>query len=176
MQIGLYNSAMAIGLRVPQAAISVRPLGAGDRDLLCRLFRRLSPESIYRRFMSPIAELADTSLDRLLDLDHLNREALALFDGDEIIGVARYSRRPETASAEIAIVVADAWQHRGLGQYLLRRLGRLAQRRGIGVFTGTALGENREIVRLARRLAPGTRAWWSGGEIELTIPLAGPNR
>jgi GNAT superfamily N-acetyltransferase len=136
------------------------------------MFAVLSPETIYRRFMSPMARLEESYLDRLLDLDHDQREALALLSDGEIVGVARYHRTPERDTAEVAVVVADAWQRKGAGSLLMRRLGRLARRRGISTFTGVGLGENRAVVGLARSLSPGMTARWSSGQLELAIPLA----
>src|SRR3981081_2481262 len=68
-------------------------LEPSDREPLRRLFYRLSPESLYRRFMSPIVRPEQVRPDRLLDIDHRDREAIVAVDGGEIVGVARYGRR-----------------------------------------------------------------------------------
>src|SRR5262245_51411164 len=89
-------------------------LEPGDGELLRRFFYRPSPETVYRRFMSPLARPEQARPERLLDVDHRDREAiLAVVDG-EIVGVARYSRRGRSDSADLAVVVADAWQRRGV--------------------------------------------------------------
>src|SRR5712691_8065203 len=100
--------------------------------------------------MSPIVRPEEGCLDRLLDLDHDQREALALVRAGEILGVARYHRTGRAGTAEVAVVVADAWQRRGAGSLLLRRLARLARQRGITAFTGVGLGDNPAVVALAR--------------------------
>jgi len=150
----------------------LRPLMADDGERLCRLYHRLSPESVYRRFLSPMPSPRPDVLARLLDVDHLDREAIAVLEGDEIVAVGRYIRSAGGDSAEIALVVADAWQRHGLGRLLMRRLGRLARRRGIRAFTGTIAGENRPALMLVRATAPDVRARWATGEIEFEIPLA----
>jgi GNAT superfamily N-acetyltransferase len=175
MQIGLYNYVMATRLPSRAGTWTIRPLGPDDRQGLRRLFAALSPETIYRRFMSPIARLEEGSLDRLLDLDHQEREALALVSEGEIVGVARYDRNGHRETAEVAVVVADAWQRQGAGSLLMKRLAMLARQRGITAFTGVGLGENRAVVALARSLSPGMKARWSSGQIELQIPLAQPS-
>src|SRR5438309_4488117 len=82
-------------------------LEPADGAELRRFFYRLSPETIYRRFHSPLARPEQAQPKRLLDIDHHDREAVVgVLDG-EIIGVARYARRPGTDSAEVAVVVAD---------------------------------------------------------------------
>src|SRR3979490_350513 len=108
MQIGLYTSAMAVELRDGRT-VSLRPLGQDDGDRLRQLFFRLSPLSVYRRFMSPLPAPREEGLRRLLDVDHCEREALAALHDDEIVAVARYGRQPGSEVAEIAVVVADDW-------------------------------------------------------------------
>ena len=152
-------------------SVRMRPLQPEDRERLRRLFFRLSPLSVYRRFASPLRAPSNPCLDWLVDVDHVEREAIAALEGDEIVAVARYYRRPFADSAEIAVVVADDWQRRGLGILLLRRLGRLARRRGVRTFTGIALGENRPALELIRRLARRPTFRWASGQIEFEIPL-----
>ncbi|HEY7199149.1 MAG TPA: GNAT family N-acetyltransferase [Candidatus Dormibacteraeota bacterium] len=156
---------------VRDSRLRLRPLMADDGERLCRLFHRLSPESVYRRFLSPMPTPRADVLARLLDVDHRDREAIAALEGDEIVAVARYIRAAGADVAEVAVTVADDWQHRGLGRLLMRRLGRLARRRGIRAFTGTIAGENRAALLLVRSTAPGVRARWATGEIEFEIPL-----
>ena len=110
-------------------------LEAGDRERLSRLFYRLSPESVYHRFLSPLHDPIDAGLDRLVDLDHREREAIAAMSGGEVVGVARYFRDRETATADLAVLVEDAWQGRGLSLVLIERLEELARSRGSRPFS-----------------------------------------
>ncbi|MBO0686117.1 MAG: GNAT family N-acetyltransferase [Candidatus Dormibacteraeota bacterium] len=151
--------------------VRLRLLDSGDRERLRRLFFRLSPSTVYRRFLSPLPGPCDSVLDRLLNLDHCDREAVAAVVDDEIVAVARYARQPGQQAAELALVVADEWQGRGLGRMLLRRLARLARLRGVRVFTGTMLADNRPMLELLRALSPELRARASAGQLEVEIPL-----
>ena len=72
------------------AVLSVRPIEPDDVDRLGRMFERLSPTTIYRRFFSPIHEASPRMLMWLTNVDHDRREALVALDGDEIVAVARY--------------------------------------------------------------------------------------
>src|SRR4029077_15901841 len=99
--------------------VGLAKLEPSDGELLRRLFYRLSPETVYRRFHSPIVRPEQARPDRLLDLDHHDREAVVALDGGEIVGVARYFRQPGADTAEVAVVVADAWQGQGLATRLL---------------------------------------------------------
>lgn len=148
-----------------------------DAVALRSLFHRLSPDSVYRRFLTPIPAPPPFEMARrLLDIDHWDREALGAFSGDQLIGVARYNRsQDDPGVAEVAVVVADDWQHRGLGRALLARLGAVARRRRIRSFHSTMLGDNRPAVELLRSRFPASRYWWEGGILEADSPLRPAN-
>jgi RimJ/RimL family protein N-acetyltransferase len=84
-----------------------------------RTFDRLSDESRYRRFFSPKQHLSDPELAYLTELDHRDREAFVAIElgTADCVGVARYTRSPLASDrAELAVVVADDWQRRGVGR------------------------------------------------------------
>jgi RimJ/RimL family protein N-acetyltransferase len=147
-------------------------LEPSDREPLRRLFYRLSPESLYRRFMSPIVRPEQVRPDRLLDIDHRDREAIVAVDGGEIVGVARYYRQPGSEAAELAVVVADAWQRQGLATRMLAALAGRAAAVGIQRFTMIMQADNHPILRLVRRADPCARLAFSGGVYETTVPVA----
>jgi GNAT superfamily N-acetyltransferase len=158
------------------STLTVRPVEAGDAERLGRMFHRLSRESVLFRFLSPVHRLTTATLEHFADVDHASREALVALDGDEIVAVARYDRLPPRAGdtgrrAEIALTVEDAWQHRGVGPRLVRRLGSLARSRGYDTFVATILPENRAALGLVHRLAPGAGVTFVGGHYEARIPL-----
>lgn len=126
----------------------------GDRDLLRRGFERLSDESRYLRFMGRKPALSEAELDALTVVDQ-HRFALAAVRPDpatgeeEGLGVARFVRDPaEPEVAEAAVTVVDAWQGRGLGSLLLRRLAAAARERGVRRFGGEILARNEGMRRL----------------------------
>ena len=157
-----------------RAVPALAQLEPGDGEALRRFFYRLSPETVYRRFLSPLARPEQARPERLLDVDHRDREALVATVGGEIVGVARYSRLPGTDVAEMAVVVADEHQGHGLGTRLLATLAERATAAGIGRFSLTMLAENRAAVRLMRRFDRTTRLVPTGGLYEATIRVAGP--
>jgi GNAT superfamily N-acetyltransferase/nucleotide-binding universal stress UspA family protein len=139
--------------------------------LLVDAFERLSPESRYRRFFSPVTSLGDRQLDYLTDVDHRDHEALVALaeDTGDMVGVARYVRtRPDVA--EPAIVVSDDWQGRGLGALLLDGLADRARAEGIESFVAPVLAENTAALRLFERLGDAT-VRHDGMEVELSIAL-----
>ena len=106
-------------------AVVLRPVTPASRLLIAAAMSHLSPESSRRRFFTPRFRLSDAELDRLTNLDGVDRYAIgatvASADGSvEGIGVARYTREPdEPRAAEAAVVVIDAYQGLGLGSQLL---------------------------------------------------------
>jgi RimJ/RimL family protein N-acetyltransferase len=162
-------------VRVEGAALTIRPIEATDVDRLARMFDRLSPTTVYYRFLAPLPRLPQSTLNRLADVDHCFRDALVALDGDEIVAVARYNaiRSARTRDAEIALTVEDAWQRRGIGRKLVRRLGVLAARRGFDTFVATIHPDNRAALALLRDLVPDATVWFSSGEYQARLPLAG---
>jgi GNAT superfamily N-acetyltransferase len=147
----------------------LRLLEPSDANLLRRFFWRLSSESVYRRFMAPIKAPSNALVARLVDIDHCDREALIALDERGIVGVARYGTAG--ATHDVAVVVADDWQGRGVGALLLRRLANIARARGITSFHATMLGDNRGAQSLVLGLAPKTRIRFEAGYLEAEIPL-----
>ncbi len=151
--------------------LTVRPIAITDVAGLERLFTQLSPRSVHYRFFSPITRPPQAALLRLADVDHARRDALVALDGDEIVGVARYDAKPGATEAEIALTVVDAWQHRGLGSLLARRLGMVAKARGYERFVATMLPDNRAALALLRKVSPDATVQFAGGEYAASVPL-----
>jgi RimJ/RimL family protein N-acetyltransferase len=156
--------------------VIVRPVRPEDKPLFAAGWERFGEESRYRRFMGHKAALTPRELEFFTELDHVDHEALGAIEPrtGEGLGVARYMRhadRPDSAEAAVAII--DAWQGRGLGGLLLRRLCRRASANGIHTFTASLLTGNRSMLRLFERLgAVETRALDSGVmEIDVALPV-----
>jgi RimJ/RimL family protein N-acetyltransferase len=157
--------------------LRLRPLGSDDRDGVAELFARLSPESRYRRFLSPKRELTPRELAYLTDIDHLHHEALAAVDqrDDSIVGVCRYvhvADRPQVA--DLAVEVADELQNMGIGTALARHTVQRARDNGFALLTATTLSENRPARALLRRLEFRAHAR-NGSQIELELKLDPPS-
>ncbi len=156
---------------VDETPVHIRVIAHDDRDRLIRLFSRLSPRSAHFRFFSPIRELSDEQLSHLVDVDHECREALVALRGDEIVAEARYDGECGSGEAEIAVTVEDAWQHRGVGAQLARRLMCLAAERGVQRLVANILPENRAALGFVREMAPDVTMRWDSGTYVATIPL-----
>lgn len=131
-------------------APSIRPIGPYDADALRAFHKRLGPETTRRRFLVYHPDLSPAEVAWFTTVDHARREALVATVGGAIVGVARYDRTGPH-DAEVAIVVADEWQRRGVGTALLAALRDRALRAGVTEFRADALPENDAIVRLVAR-------------------------
>ncbi len=156
--------------------VSIRPITPADAFRLRRMFDRLSPESIYHRFFSPVPLARRATLLHLAGVDHELHESLVAQCGDEIVGVARFDGRRDETDAEVAVIVEDALQGRGLGTLLLRRLARIGAKRGLLAFRAVMLGENRAALRFLRRLSPDADVRFDGGEYVAYAPFRSPSQ
>ena len=151
--------------------VGLARLERSDGEALRRLFFRLSPETVYRRFHSPIVRPEQAHPERLLDVDHHDRDAVVAVVDQEIVGVARYAIWAGTDRADLAVVVADDWQNQGLATRMLGALAELAQSAGIKSFTATVQADNRPALGLMRRFRPSARASFSDGSCDFTLPV-----
>jgi GNAT superfamily N-acetyltransferase len=104
-------------------------------------------------------------------MGHADRSLVALAEG-KIVGHALYAGGPD-GEAEVAVVVEDGWQSRGIGKLLLSGLARRAAGRGVEAFTAVALGENRRVIGLVDAVFAGARHTLRDGSYEMLMPLRG---
>jgi RimJ/RimL family protein N-acetyltransferase len=120
----------------------IRPISPHDAEALVRFHGMLSPQTINLRYFYPHRTLAAVEVARLTQVDGRDRVALVVERGVELIGVGRYEGLDDPTQAEVAFVVADAFQHHGIATALLRRLREAAQECGITHFVAEVLAEN----------------------------------
>ncbi|HYL25651.1 MAG TPA: bifunctional acetate--CoA ligase family protein/GNAT family N-acetyltransferase, partial [Burkholderiales bacterium] len=140
--------ALAGGTRV-----RIRPIRPEDTELEQRFFASLSERSRYQRFMQHMQHLPPHLLARFTQLDYDRELALVAVHAGSFIAVGRYAPNPDGETAEFALVVADAWQGKGLGRALLERLCNAARAAGYRALYGEILNANHEMLDLARRLS-----------------------
>jgi RimJ/RimL family protein N-acetyltransferase len=125
----------------------LRPIRPSDAGRLIAFYDRVSPESKYLRFFAPYPRLSDRDVKRFTEVDYADRVAFILTLGDEMIAVGRYDR-VEDDHAEVAFLIEDAHQGRGIAQLLLEHLAQAARERGINRFVAEVLPENRRMARV----------------------------
>ncbi|GAA1597535.1 MULTISPECIES: GNAT family N-acetyltransferase [Kribbella] len=127
------------------ATAHLRPITPDDDDLLVAFYARVSEQSKYYRFFAPYPELSERDVARFTQVDYRQRLALIVTVGDEMIGVGRYEGTGRS-TAEVAFLIEDAHQGRGLGQLLLEHLAQAARENGIHRFVAEVLPDNRKMI------------------------------
>jgi RimJ/RimL family protein N-acetyltransferase len=159
------------------AEIVIRQVEPEDAAQLKIAFERLGAVSRYRRFLAPLDHLTPKQLPYLTHVDHTSHEAIAALDAvtGGGIGVARFVRDPDDATmAEVAIVVTDAWQGRGVGTALAERLAARARAVGVQRITARMLVGNEAARRLIARTAAIMSEQRRSGTIALEARLTSP--
>lgn len=155
---------------------NIRPIRPEDKALLERGIGLLSLESAYRRFLAPKSAFTLAELRYLTEVDFADHYALVAVDADHpghLIAVGRWVRDAEHPdAAEVAVVVGDPWQGRGIGTEIGLALADAARARGIRRFTATMLTENRAAQRLFAKISDRLETHPHGIVTELSADLA----
>ncbi|HEY7595022.1 MAG TPA: GNAT family N-acetyltransferase [Actinophytocola sp.] len=130
--------------------VHLRPVVPTDADAILAFHGRLSDRTRYLRYFGAYPQIPPRDLQRFTTVDHHDRVAFVAKLGDDIIAVARYEHLAGTDSAEVAFVVEDAHQHRGLGPILLEHLAAAARESDIRTFVAEVLAENSGMLGVFR--------------------------
>lgn len=124
--------------------LRIRPIRPSDTDALLRMHMSLSERTVYQRFFSMLPELTRTQAERFTHVDGVTRFAFVAEDpAGLLVAVGRYDRLPpDQRQAEIAVVVADAYQQHGLGTTLVTLLRAHARAAGVRAFVADVLTTN----------------------------------
>lgn len=155
--------------------ILLRRITPEDKDALVAGLGHLSERSVYQRFLAPKPRLTSSELRYLTEVDFVDHYALVAVlarSPEVVVGVGRWVRCTESpADAEIAIVVADDLQGRGIGTQLGRALTEAARARGIERFTASMLPSNQAAHRLFAKISSQLQTVHHHGVDELVAPL-----
>lgn len=133
--------------------VRVRPIAPADAEALQRFHAGLSDRTRYLRYFGPYPRMTPKDLYRTTHVDYRDRVGLVVELGAVIIAVGRYELLPDREgprAAEVAFVVADEHQGRGLGSILLEHLAGAAAENGIETFVAEVLAENNAMVTVFR--------------------------
>ena len=158
-------------------ALLIRPIRPEDEGMLIAFHRTLSESSVRQRYLAPLQLDQRTTHERLIRVcfSDYDRDIALIVEhrpkggAPEIIAVGRLSRQPAYDEAEFALLVADAWQRRGLGAELLRRIVDIARAERIGRVTATMLCDNTVMMHIAKSLGFTVRA--EAGDDEVTAEI-----
>jgi RimJ/RimL family protein N-acetyltransferase len=135
--------------------VLIRPIRSDDETRLVELYDHLSRHTAYQRFFSVMRRLPPVWAHYLANVDYQRRLALVVEHSGtgtrELVGVARYEATDDPGVAEVAFVLQDGWQNRGLGTALLHDLLAAAEASGIRRFRAYVLADNYRMVDLLTR-------------------------
>ena len=138
-----------------QGRLRIRPLRRCDDRAIRELYRHLSSRTRYLRFSSPMPDLPDSLLKLITCVDYRRRLALLavsdVADGAEVVALSEFAAIDDH-SAEVALVVRDEWQRRGLGTALATRTMLAAEARGFDLFVANVGYDNVGVMRLLRHV------------------------
>jgi acyl-CoA synthetase (NDP forming)/ribosomal protein S18 acetylase RimI-like enzyme len=160
-------------------AAHLRPIGEDDEQRLVEFYEQVSAESKYMRFFAPMPRLSERDVKRFTHVDHHDRVAFVLTVADRIIAVGRFDRITGSGSttdgegdeAEVAFLVQDAHQGRGIAQLLLEHLAQAGRERGIAKFVAEVLPENQRMIQLFREAGYHVAGGFEDGVMRLEFPI-----
>ena len=131
----------------------VRAIRPDDKERLRIAFGRLSPRSVYQCFFRPVNDLTPDALRRLTEIDFRDHVGLVLAVGEDaderLIAVGRFVRvASDRNCAEVAVTVADEYQHHGAATLLLQQLIGVARSLGVKALIAHVLDDNREMLEV----------------------------
>ncbi|WP_404955694.1 GNAT family N-acetyltransferase [Streptomyces sp. 147326] len=157
----------------------IRPITTEDAGRLVSFYEQVSDESKYYRFFAPYPRLSDRDVRRFTHHDYVDRVGLAATIGGEFIGTVRYDRigpdgRPASEpadEAEVAFLVQDAHQGRGVASALLEHIGAVARERGIRRFAAEVLPANTKMIKVFTDVGYQQKRSFEDGSVHLTLDL-----
>ena len=157
--------------------LMLRAVKISDEPLLKDFFYSLSDQSIYRRFMSQRKDMPHERLQDFVIIDYTNEMVILAVkqDGEveEVVGVGQYGIHPNSHTAEVALVVRDSHQSKGVGTALLSYLTELAKKEGLMGFTAEVLMENASMMHLFDKMGFDIQRRTEEGVIELRMGFRG---
>ncbi|MEU5914482.1 GNAT family N-acetyltransferase [Micromonospora sp. NPDC047527] len=153
--------------------VQLRPISPDDAPAIVAMHSRFSERTRYLRYFSPYPRIPERDLIRFVTVDHHDREAFVVLAGDQIVAVGRYERLgPQAPEAEVAFVVEDAYQGRGIGSVLMEHLADAARRNGILSFVAEVLPANGTMLRVFSDFGYQVQREYADGVVHLSFPIA----
>jgi RimJ/RimL family protein N-acetyltransferase len=159
------------------AQVVVRPVRMSDEEPLQRLLYELSDQSSYQRFMAHKSVHTHQEMQHMVDADYAASVALVVSEplGNALIATARYDVEPSTGLADIAFVVRDDWQRRGIGTCLMRRMVEIGRSKGVAGFTADVLPGNLGMMLVFQQSGLSVQSQFDGWVYHLSMRLLDVN-
>lgn len=151
--------------------VHLRPIVPEDAERLVALHGSLSERTRYLRYFGPYPRMSQRDVERFSTLDHYNRVALIALLGDDILAVGRFDRLDDPELAEVAFLVRDDHQGRGLGSILLEHLAAAGRECELRRFTAEVLTENSAMLGVFRQAGYQVSRSFEEGLLRLELEL-----
>jgi acyl-CoA synthetase (NDP forming)/GNAT superfamily N-acetyltransferase len=148
----------------------VRPITPEDSTGLVAFYDDVSDQSKYFRFFAPMPRLSERDVARFTQVDHRSRVAFVLTVAEKILAVASYELL-EDGEAEVAFLVQDAHQGRGIGQLLLEHLAQAARERDVHRFVAEVLPDNQRMLQVFYEQGYQVAGGWDEGIMHLEFNI-----
>lgn len=136
--------------------VLVRPVKPTDEEIFKDLFYSLSEQSRYQRFFTRLAFMPHRQRQPFVNINYNEQIGLACVvehpSGEKLVGLGQYIKLPNQPKAEVALLISDEWQQRGLGSWLTRHLVRIARQAGITGFHAEVLAVNKGMIAVFEAL------------------------
>ncbi|MFF8292883.1 GNAT family N-acetyltransferase [Streptomyces sp. NPDC016309] len=162
----------------------IRPITTDDAERLVSFYELVSDESKYYRFFAPYPRLSAKDVHRFTHHDYVDRVGLAATIGGEFIATVRYDRINEQGlpasapadEAEVAFLVQDAHQGRGVASALLEHIAAVARERGIRRFAAEVLPANNKMIKVFTDAGYTQKRSFEDGAVRLHLDLEPTDR
>ncbi len=148
----------------------LRPILPEDAEGLVEFYAEVSAESKYYRFFAPMPNLSERDVERFTNVDYHERVAFVMTVAEKIIGVGRYDLVTD-GEAEVAFLVQDAHQGRGISNLLLEHLAQAGRERGVDRFVAEVLPDNRRMIQVFREQGYKVKGGWDEGVMHLEFAI-----
>jgi acyl-CoA hydrolase/RimJ/RimL family protein N-acetyltransferase len=154
-ETGLYPEEMVDSMAVEGTTLVVRPIRPTDEEMMSDMFYDLSDQTIINRFFSMLKSMPHRRLQEFCCIDYEEDMSLVVIHGrspqQKMVAVGSYHLNPATNRAEVAFLVADDWQGRGIGTFLMKSLVRIAKSKKIKGFTAEVMRDNVAMIALMHK-------------------------
>ena len=160
--------------------IFFRPVKPTDEPALAQMLYSLSAESVRNRYMTSNMSFPHEHVQRLTNIDY--RQDVSIVGvvpdpaGDQIVAFAQYFLEPDTASAEVAFLVQDEWQQKGMGTLLLEYLTQVARQRGVRQFHAQVLPGNKPMLAVFHNSGYNVNTYFDGQVYNIAYDLTEASR
>ena len=155
--------------------IFFRPIKPTDEPALSEMLYSLSEESVHTRYMTRTVAFPHRDIQQLTNIDYKNDLAIVGVvpgvSGEEIVAIAQYFLDPKTQAAEVAFLVQDEWQQKGMGTFLLDYITKIAKHRGVQRFYAKVLPNNKPMLSIFHNSGYKVNTEFDGDVYNITYDL-----